>query len=1173
MKTNGAAHLFKAIAILCLLMACNASFATVISFRDDLTILRDGVPWFPIFEDYNLVDSGGTFQPRLQYYDSANAAGFNGVIMMGAGGAVCQYWPWTVSNATSSDVGYTNLCGANSEWRANCNFATPVYQQLNPVLTQRNWNLFDDGMSLLPYNFLAWEDPTRVTCSTSDAVARRQASNNFVRQLWGNTAPFAGYYLEEVNNIPRDFGDFRWGLDDYEALRDTLLEARACIRSVDTSHVIFLNFSPATAARSTGITEDGTVVPLSGPLARQYWTIECNTLASAADIIGVDWPWAGAPRRFGTSDTSYRGESDILDHDALGRADSSVRTMGDYAHYIVDSVGTRQHKPAIFTLNWPGFEGGAEPSVQELKSGWVQCIVAGVKGFAMYSWAVWPWREFDTWIRAADQPIVRLRQQLVRLVMKNVFKPLSDRGVLTARNASTQPTVSAGTAVLEQLTKLDGTSSVDKWTFAVDRSPEGFAWPYTGTFSGYGSPTGPIEVFMDGQDYSQRWIWPTDGSFSDQFTRLQPHIYHIYGGGFHDTIDVRTDLTIPSDKVLNIAAGTLIRVTEGKSITVQGSMVVNGTANAPVRFIAATAGQTWNGIQVNSGGSLVMNYTKLYNAQPECIYVNMPVAVNLNHCLIDGSSISTGNSAALKLLNSYDKVMVVDSTVIENVGENGKGLYVSNCKVSFTGDTIRNCSYDNSYFAQTTGNVRNCVFSGRCSHYSVAFVNATCSPNFRCCTFRDLAPSGGSWPTTVLCLSGTSPSFGATSSTRGGSCVFDDSSASLFTLNGLTLAKPVIAVNFELDPPDENGIDGGKNDWKQRDPNGKLLRWANPSSQRRYFCWQQHWEPSAEVSRFDPADTIYWDFRYPASSEWGLCGGAEGLGGLSVRQDGSVDQGRNHGNLDEGNAPFALALQLEENGEYAQALELFHSLAASSPDLSVRWNAAVHLMTSAGSVQGNFSWIPLLIDSLIASENQTYETYVTGHRLLTSHYLSQRDFTTAIQSCVDLFARGLNYSDSIDVALDLLTVQQAVGFANDAGGSLDQAISSLVPANLRVHSNLEASTLEKHLLDMLAGNGSGAQSAQVVPANYRLYQNYPNPFNPNTEIRFDIPEAVRVEVKIFNSLGQEVMTLIDDMRAAGSYTVMWNGKNAGGESVSSGMYIYQIKASSFTDAKKMLLMK
>ena len=94
-----------------------------------------------------------------------------------------------------------------------------------------------------------------------------------------------------------------------------------------------------------------------------------------------------------------------------------------------------------------------------------------------------------------------------------------------------------------------------------------------------------------------------------------------------------------------------------------------------------------------------------------------------------------------------------------------------------------------------------------------------------------------------------------------------------------------------------------------------------------------------------------------------------------------------------------------------------------------------------------------------------------------------------------------------------------------------------------------------------------------VPQAYKLYQNYPNPFNPVTEIQFDLPEAVRVELKVFNILGQEVATLLDAVRPAGAYHVRWDSRSASGVTVGSGVYIYQLKAGSFVDSKKMVLIR
>ena len=89
-----------------------------------------------------------------------------------------------------------------------------------------------------------------------------------------------------------------------------------------------------------------------------------------------------------------------------------------------------------------------------------------------------------------------------------------------------------------------------------------------------------------------------------------------------------------------------------------------------------------------------------------------------------------------------------------------------------------------------------------------------------------------------------------------------------------------------------------------------------------------------------------------------------------------------------------------------------------------------------------------------------------------------------------------------------------------------------------------------------------------VPDNYSLGQNYPNPFNPVTKINYDIKENGFVSMKIYSILGEEVMTIVDGYKAAGSYTVDFNAS-----SLSSGVYIYRINTGSYTDSKKMILIK
>ncbi len=95
----------------------------------------------------------------------------------------------------------------------------------------------------------------------------------------------------------------------------------------------------------------------------------------------------------------------------------------------------------------------------------------------------------------------------------------------------------------------------------------------------------------------------------------------------------------------------------------------------------------------------------------------------------------------------------------------------------------------------------------------------------------------------------------------------------------------------------------------------------------------------------------------------------------------------------------------------------------------------------------------------------------------------------------------------------------------------------------------------------------------TLPETYRLSQNYPNPFNPSTSIYYNLATNSRVELSVYNALGQKVRTLVDESQQAGSHSVLWDGKDDGGSNVASGVYLYKLTAGDYTASRKMILMK
>jgi hypothetical protein len=94
------------------------------------------------------------------------------------------------------------------------------------------------------------------------------------------------------------------------------------------------------------------------------------------------------------------------------------------------------------------------------------------------------------------------------------------------------------------------------------------------------------------------------------------------------------------------------------------------------------------------------------------------------------------------------------------------------------------------------------------------------------------------------------------------------------------------------------------------------------------------------------------------------------------------------------------------------------------------------------------------------------------------------------------------------------------------------------------------------------------ENGKIVPEGFSLDQNYPNPFNPTTKIKFSIPELAFVTLKVFDVVGNEIETLVDQEKPAGSYEVQFSAID-----LPSGIYFYQLRAGNFVETKKMILMK
>lgn len=262
---------------------------------------------------------------------------------------------------------------------------------------------------------------------------------------------------------------------------------------------------------------------------------------------------------------------------------------------------------------------------------------------------------------------------------------------------------------------------------------------------------------------------------------------------------------------------------------------------------------------------------------------------------------------------------------------------------------------------------------------------------------------------------------------------------------------------------------------------------------------------------------------------------------------------------------------------------------ASSGRLSYRWN------TSTAT-----DW---LIREYLASGPGRSVTWAKIGRRLQAYLFgdgSGMQFRFAIDDSVEAFPGGTtsNHEVSPWILIDWVGWRLVEwDMAKDSVGSWLgngklEGMLRFDSFQLRYTPNSRAASGKVHFAQLQVAKSTpvfAEYSDQFVPGPFELLQNYPNPFNPTTAISYQLPalsarqtasglgvdgSAVSVvTLKVYDVLGREVATLVNNVQAPGSHVVRWNGKSDSGEQVSSGIYLYQLRAGSLVMTRKMLLIR
>lgn len=616
---------------------------------------------------------------------------------------------------------------------------------------------------------------------------------------------------------------------------------------------------------------------------------------------------------------------------------------------------------------------------------------------------------------------------------------------------------------------------------------------------------------------------------------------------------IDSTFVVAAGRTLKIWPNTNVWVDSGVAITINGALIADGTLADPILFRARDAGEKWSGLKI-SGGSVEMDYVYMEDFKDYGIYTDAPTSVLIEHCHLDGGDL-VANAPALLLWNAPSVTQTVRYTTIQNI-PSGVGFYPYNSYVNLEFDTIRGCNNINSYIKKVSGHIHGCWFEGRTSTYAVYFNSSTCNPNLTCCTFKNLAPRTGSLQTTLYSASSCSPVFAGDYGTEAypeKSNVIMDTSAYLLTFYGTGL-KPTIHIN----------------DWYQNSPTGKFMNWGGyPTPAVAFDIDRQYWNVAPTTAMFSPANAAYWDWTPVHDSPWELCSPDEGGGGGSITMPGDL-AGREN-SLDSDPSELELlteAMTLESREDFESARDAFQHLALTASATDVRWRAMVGCITTDVRCAISADWIERYVESLETLEGGGYQAHLDGSRLLYNHYLNQERYEEAIAECNTLLASGLNYSDSINVAVDLVGIQMAAGLVEYHGGLDGNSLAAAIPRTLQVSTTAEGITREFELLAALNKTEIHDGQFNAVPREFSLHANYPNPFNPTTTIEFSLPETAPVTLNVYNVSGQLVSTLVRETLNAGVHRVNFDATG-----FSSGVYFYRLEHDHGAITKKMLLLR
>ncbi|MCL4512127.1 MAG: T9SS type A sorting domain-containing protein [Bacteroidetes bacterium] len=634
---------------------------------------------------------------------------------------------------------------------------------------------------------------------------------------------------------------------------------------------------------------------------------------------------------------------------------------------------------------------------------------------------------------------------------------------------------------------------------------------------------------------------------------------------------ITNNLTIPSGMTFQLNAGANLTFGSGTSLTVNGRLLTSGTSSQHIVFTGST-GSYWQGIFINSSASFSLQYCDFYYAHEPICATNCSNIV-MDHCSFQNSDFYGTDAAALRFYNSSP---VMSYCTISGQSNSWSGIrFAQGSTGSFSNGTIQNLGAGHGIIIQGNSSPTISGTTIRDVHYYGVIINGngTASPNIFGNTFQScgtysggrhyggiyLISSTGTIKTNyitnslfgILCDYSSSPTSG---NLHPGGNIITGNDYGLIAYNssnptiGLTRTRVVGQityydgacnhiydnVNYNVYTTNSCIVGVQRNWWGSNPPNnskfsatnGSTIQY-NPSSQDEFDeCWENG-GPLLSTKRVDASQSN------------------------SVGQSDSTDDGQ--GLLNE-------ALDSRFNDDYAEASRIFESIldGAFTEDFKEKALAGIFDLFRDSKDVSLIRLMESRKSSYTSQGKEAVNLERAASRILMLMYAASGRYSDVRNFAQTYRTRYLQPDDD---KFALTQLAMLGGFAESERSVSQSAITTM--------KGRYGSGVDPALLVALGitpdDDRAGAVAAETEELNL---SGYPNPFNPSARIGFRLHKSGFVSLKVYDVLGREVATLINEVRQPGIHSASWN---AG--SMLSGVYFFRLSVAGQNVVKKMMLLK